>query len=181
VATSSLRRRAQLLYRRPDLQIVPIRGNVETRLNKITVEDLDAAVLAEAGMVRLGLADRITEILDSRWILPAVGQGALGLECRVDDVSTKDILEELDDTAARAAITAERALLHALGGGCQAPLGALGRIVNQRIVLRAAVLDSQGRLRIEAQMEDSWIQAEALGQRLAKELLSSGAAELFRK
>ena len=115
VATSSLRRRAQLLHRRPDLKLIDIRGNVETRLRKLEEQNLDATILAEAGLVRLGLADRITEILDPSWMLPAVGQGALGLECRAED-DTLGLLRGLDDAATRQAVLAERAFLRAMGG-----------------------------------------------------------------
>jgi hydroxymethylbilane synthase len=158
---------------------MPIRGNVETRLNKLAGEEFDALVLAEAGIVRLGLGNRISEILDSGWMLPAVGQGALGLECRLNDVLTKSIVEKLDDPATRASVTAERALLHALGAGCQVPLGALGIVLDQKLVLRAAVLDQEGCQRIEAQLEDTPSHAEELGRRLATQLMSNGADKLL--
>src|SRR5262249_12129491 len=124
VASSSLRRKAQLLHHRPDLKLIDIRGNVETRLRKLQEQDLDPTILAEAVRRRLGLAERITEILDPSWMLPAVGQGALGLECRADDVPTLAVLRQLDDTATHAAVLAERAFLRAMGGGCQVPMGA---------------------------------------------------------
>src|SRR4051812_15000219 len=144
VATGSLRRRAQLLHRRPDLRLADIRGNVETRLRKLRDEGYDALVLAEAGLERLGLAGVVTEVLDPAWMLPAVGQGALGLECRSDDAETLRLLAALDDPATRAAVEAERALLFHLGGGCQVPLGALGKVLGETLALRAAVLAADG-------------------------------------
>src|SRR5439155_24744490 len=124
VATSSLRRRAQALHRRPDLTLTDIRGNVETRLRKLAEQGLDALILAQAGLERLGLQAAIAETLDPAWMLPAVGQGALGLECRTDDPRTRELLMRLDDPSTHRAVLAERALLRHLGGGCQVPLGA---------------------------------------------------------
>ena len=109
VATSSLRRRAQALHRRPDLKLTTIRGNVETRLRKLDEQGLDAIILAQAGLERLGLATHITEVLDPSWMFPAVGQGALGLECRADDAATRELLEPLNDGRTRQAVLAERA------------------------------------------------------------------------
>src|SRR5204862_1117599 len=142
VATSSLRRRAQLLHRRPDLKLIDIRGNVETRLRKLEEQGLDATILAEAGLVRLGLAHRITEVLDPSWMLPAVGQGALGLECRADDAVTRAALEPLNDPATRAAVLAERAFLREMGGGCQVPMGAHAVVDEGGLRLRVAVLSA---------------------------------------
>ena len=144
VATSSLRRRSQVLQRRPDLRLVEIRGNVDTRLRKLKDQDLDAIILAEAGLVRLGQAARITEVLDASWMLPAVGQGALGLECRADDTETRTLLAALDHADTHAAVLAERALLRGLGGGCQVPIGAAGTVHEGRLRLRAAVLTPDG-------------------------------------
>jgi hydroxymethylbilane synthase len=175
VATSSLRRRAQLLHRRPDLKLVPIRGNVETRLRKLTEEGLDALILAQAGLERLALAEQITEVLDPAWMLPAVGQGALGLECRAEDTSTLQLLAELDHAPTRYAVFAERALLRGLGGGCQVPIGAMSRHEGNLLALRGVVLDPEGKVRLEAQLMDSAEKAEDLGYRLARELLERGA------
>src|SRR5687767_10218894 len=110
VASSSLRRRAQLLHRRPDLKLIDIRGNVDTRLRKLDEQGLDATILAQAGLVRLGLSQHITEVLDPAWMLPAVGQGALGLECRADDAETRALLDGLNDPATYYAVLAERAM-----------------------------------------------------------------------
>src|SRR6516165_3484020 len=150
VATSSLRRKAQLLHRRPDLKLVDIRGNVETRLRKLTEQNLDATILAQAGLVRLGLADCITEVLDDAWMLPAVGQGALGIECRDDDAATRQLLAAIDDAATRHAVQAERAMLRSLGGGCHVPIGAKTSLAGGAITLQGVVLSPDGRRRINA-------------------------------
>lgn len=170
VATSSLRRRAQMLHRRPDLQLIDIRGNVETRLRKLEEQNLDATILAEAGLKRLGLANRITEILDPTWMLPAVGQGALGLECRTSDEVTRGILAKLDDKATRLAVLAERAFLRAMGGGCQVPMGALATMIDGRLAIRVAVLSEDGSKRLAASGEAIPEQAESLGENLARQL-----------
>jgi hydroxymethylbilane synthase len=180
VGTSSLRRRAQALHRRPDLQPVNLRGNVETRLRKLAEQGLDAIILAQAGLERLGLAARITEILDPDWMLPAVGQGALGLECRADDSSTLDLLSPLNDLAIRQAVLAERALLRSLGGGCLVPIGAAASVSTDQLHLRGAVLAAAGTKRIAGEVSGRAAQAEDLGQRLADELLARGARELLR-
>jgi hydroxymethylbilane synthase len=179
VATSSLRRRAQLLHRRPDLQLVNIRGNVETRLRKLAETGLDALVLAQAGLERLGLGDRITEILDPAWMLPAVGQGALGLECRADDADTFCLLQRLDDPATHQAVLAERALLRGLGGGCQVPIGAVTKIEGEVLTLRGMVISPDGSWRIEDQLSGPATVADELGRRLAELLLEQGARQFL--
>jgi hydroxymethylbilane synthase len=179
VATSSLRRKAQLLHRRPDLKLIDIRGNVETRLRKLVEQDLDATILAQAGLVRLGLADQITEVLEQTWMFPAVGQGALGLECRADDAATRALLDRLNDAATRWAVLAERAMLRGLGGGCQVPIGALTKIAGNVLTLRGVVLPPDGSKRIEAEIAGPSEQAEMLGQKLADQLRGQGAAELL--
>jgi hydroxymethylbilane synthase len=181
VATSSLRRRSQALHRRPDLRLVDIRGNVDTRLRKLREQDLDALILAQAGLVRLGLAAVITEVLDPAWMLPAVGQGALGLECRADDPDTRGLLGLLDDPLTRQAVLAERALLRGLGGGCQVPIGAAAVVRDGELRLRGAVLPPDGSRRIEAELTGPAAEAEALGLRLAQELLARGARELLTR
>jgi hydroxymethylbilane synthase len=180
VATSSLRRKAQLLHRRPDLKLLDIRGNVETRLRKLVEQDLDATILAQAGLVRLGLASEITEVLDPTWMFPAVGQGALGLECRSDDEATRTILDRLNDAPTRWAVLAERAMLRGLGGGCQVPIGARTQIANGVLTLRGVVLPPDGRRRVEAEIAGPMEQAESLGQALADRLRERGADELLK-
>ncbi len=179
VATSSLRRRSQLLHRRPDLRIESVRGNVETRLRKLDEQGLDALILAEAGLRRLGLEKHITEILDRQWLLPAVGQGALGLECRADDEASRRLLEGLNDPATRACVLAERAFLRGLGGGCLVPIGALGTVEGERLHLRGCVLSSDGQRRIDGEADGPAAAAEEVGQRLADDLLGHGARELL--
>lgn len=179
VGTSSLRRQAQLLQRRPDLKLVNLRGNVETRLRKLEDQGLDAIVLAEAGLVRLGLQQHITEILDRSWMLPAVGQGALGLECRTDDLPTRSLLEHLNHAETQAAVLAERAMLRGLGGGCAVPIGAASNVANGILTLRGVVLPPDGSQRVEAETAGPLEKCESLGERLARELLARGARELL--
>ncbi|MFL5343056.1 MAG: hydroxymethylbilane synthase [Gemmataceae bacterium] len=179
VATGSTRRRALLRHRRPDLRLEEIRGNVETRLRKLTDLDLDGLILAQAGLERLGLAQAITESLDQSWMLPAVGQGALGLECRTDDAETQHLLSWLDDPAARQAVMAERAFLLALGGGCQMPIAAAGRVTEDGLQLRGAVLSEDGARRIDGDIAGPAHRAEQLGIELAQQLLKQGAKALL--
>jgi hydroxymethylbilane synthase len=175
IATSSLRRRSQALHRRPDLKLVDMRGNVETRLRKLIDENLDGLILAQAGLLRLELRDRITEILDPTWMLPAVGQGALGIECRSDDNATLQLLQPLNHAMTRQAVFAERAMLRELGGGCMVPIGAAASVEHGKLKIRGAVLSSDGRQRVETSAEGSPDDAEALGIWLAMELRRGGA------
>lgn len=180
VATGSLRRRAQALHRRPDLRIVDIRGNVETRLRKLDEQEPDALILAQAGLERLGLAETITEVLNPTWMLPAVGQGALGLECRVEDQATRDLVQRLNDPPTFHAVLAERAFLRTLQGGCQVPIGALGVVTGETLTLRGAVLAPDGGRRVEGATRGISAGAEELGRDLAMELLARGAGELLQ-
>jgi hydroxymethylbilane synthase len=179
VATSSLRRRAQLLNRRRDLRIEEIRGNVETRVRKLNESQLDALVLAQAGLERLGLESLIGEILPWEWMMPAVGQGALGFECRAADVETSYLLGRLDHVASHRAVLAERAFLRSLGGGCQVPVGAHSTVTGEQLILDGAVLDPAGTERIAGRVEGPIAQPEALGERLARDLLFKGAGQLL--
>jgi hydroxymethylbilane synthase len=179
VATSSLRRQAQIRHHRPDLHLCDIRGNVETRLRKLVEQDLDALILARAGLERLGLAEHITEILDPAWMLPAVGQGALGLECREEDGATREALARLDHAPTHAAVLAERSLLRSLGGGCQVPIGAETSLADEILTIRGVVLDPTGKHRIEGTISGPTTAAEQLGCRLADDLLARGARELL--
>lgn len=179
IGTSSLRRRAQVLNRRPDLRLVDLRGNIDSRLRKLDAQSLDAIILAEAGLVRLGLADRITELLDQSWMLPAVGQGAIGLECRTADLATRHLVEALRDSDTFTRVTAERAMLYTLGGGCLVPIGVTSKIADGVLTLRGAVLSADGKRRIVATHTGPADTPLAVGQELAAMLLSEGAAELL--
>ena len=167
------------MNRRPDLSLIDLRGNVDTRLRKLEEQDLDAIVLAEAGLVRLGLADRIAELLDPSWMLPAVGQGAIGLECRSSDDTTRHFVEALRDPETFARVLAERAMLATLGGGCLVPIGATSRSADGRLTLRGAVLSPDGRRRIVATHTGVASAPLAVGQELAAMLLAEGAGELL--
>jgi hydroxymethylbilane synthase len=179
VGSSSLRRRAQILYRRPDVKLVDMRGNVETRLRKLLDADLDAIILAQAGLERLSLGEHITEILDTSWMLPAVGQGALGLECRSEDARTRSLLEKINDPATHRAVLAERALLRTLGGGCQVPIGALTSVRGDQLTLRGVVLSPNGRERVEGEVTRSLEEPETVGRLLAENLLARGARQIL--
>jgi hydroxymethylbilane synthase len=179
VATGSSRRRAQLLHRRSDLQLVDIRGNVETRLRKLREQELDGLVLAEAGLERLALRQEITEILDPSWMLPAVGQGALGLECRMDDMDTLAIVRQLNHVPTMQAVLAERAFLRTLGGGCLLPIASLGRVEQDNLTLRGVVCSPDGRQRLADSVTGHADVAEQLGQELADRLLQQGARQLL--
>jgi len=179
VGTGSLRRRVQLLHRRPDLEVVPLRGNVDTRLKKLESLGLDALILAAAGLNRLGLGHVYRGCVPEAHMLPAVGQGALGLEVRTADHGLRELLAFLDHPPTRLAITAERAFLEALGGGCHNPIAALGEVVGQRIALQGLVASpaGEGVLRDRAEGEDP----EATGQALARKLLEQGAGEILKQ
>jgi hydroxymethylbilane synthase len=179
VGTGSLRRRAQLLHARPDLVVEEVRGNVDTRLRKLDEGQFEAIVLAQAGLRRLGLADRISSVLPFELMLPAVGQGALGIECRQNDDDTLAALRPLDDPATHAAVTAERALLARLRGGCMAPIGANARAEGDKLQLDAVVLNGDGTKRLHASGAVDAEYAEQLGKRVAESLIEQGAAELI--
>lgn len=179
VGTGSLRRRAQLLHARPDLQLLEVRGNVETRLRKLDEGQYDALSLAEAGLRRLGLEDRINYVLQPPEFLPAVGQGALGLECRSDDTRLIEILERLCDTVTLAAVTAERRVLADLRAGCHAPLGVHTHHSDGQLHLQAVVLSPDGRERVFAEATGTIDQAHDLGISVAADLLQQGADELI--
>lgn len=180
IATSSLRRQAQLLRRRPDLQIESVRGNVETRIRKMHEEGFDGMILAVAGVERLGLTNDVREILAEELILPAVGQGALGIECRSVDEEIVSILRPLEDADTRACVEAERAFLRTIQGGCQVPVGASTSIFDETLHLRAIVLSPDGQKWNEDSIAGAPAEAELLGRELADEMIADGAAELFR-
>jgi hydroxymethylbilane synthase len=177
VGTSSLRRSAQLAALRPDLEIRSIRGNVDTRIRKVTDGEYDAAVLAAAGIRRLGLEDVVSEWLSHETMLPAPGQGALAIQCRADDDGMRALLGELDDATARAETTAERAFLRAVGGGCAAPVAALATTTTTpRVRLQGLVASVDGREVVRVIGEGA---PQEVGERLAKEALSLGADRIL--
>lgn len=179
LGTGSLRRQAQLLHARPDLQLLEIRGNVETRLRKLDAGEYDAIVLAVAGLERLGLAGRITQPLQPPVMFPAVGQGALGLECRADDDWLRTILSGINDPKTFAAVTAERSLLADLRAGCHAPLGVATCLNGDQLTLEAVVLSPDGISRIHASATRSTSAAKELGQVVAAALREQGADALI--
>ncbi len=181
VGTSSLRRQSQLLHARRDLQLLELRGNVDTRVEKLKRGDYDAIVLAKAGLDRLGLSANISQVLPPELSLPAAGQGAIGIEARASDSETLRVLTSLDDAETRSAVAAERAALAALGGGCQVPIGAWGRLEGGKLALDVAVLSPDGTHRLWEKDSAPPQEAEALGQRVAQKLLASGATALLER
>lgn len=184
IGTGSLRRKAQLLHIRPDLVIDDIRGNLDTRLRKLDEGQYDAIILAEAGLRRLGWGDRITAVLAKSEMLPAVGQGALGLETRADDATTQDIISPLNHADSLLSVIAERSLLFALRAGCLAPVGAWGRFDDtRRLTLDAVVLSGQGETRLfetdASAPQPTFDQAAELGRKVAQRLLDRGATQLI--
>jgi hydroxymethylbilane synthase len=178
VGTTSLRRRAQLLARRPDLDVKDLRGNVDTRIRRLREGAFDAILLARAGLVRLGRADEVTETLEPEVLLPAPGQGAIAIECRATDARTAEAVAALDHPQTARAVTAERAFLAALHGGCNVPLGAYAEPDARGLRLRALVAREDGSRVVRG--ERSGDDAAALGRALADDLLAQGAAELLR-
>ena len=174
IGTGSPRRKAQLLSWRPDLEIVPLRGNVNTRLEKISREGLAGTILAQAGLLRLGKEEHITELVDTSVILPAVGQGALALVCRRDDDRFREQLLTLDDQPSREAIQAERAFLRRLRGGCQVAAGALAHIEGESIRVEGVLASEDGASCLRANRAGAVEDGPRLGSELAEELLESG-------
>jgi len=181
VGTSSLRRQAQLRHHRPDLDIRDLRGNVDTRLRKVESGEYDAIVLSKAGLDRLGWSQKITEPLSLEISLPAVGQGAIAIECRLKDTEAADILGKLDDDETRTAIIAERALLAALQGGCQVPLGAWARMERGELVMDAVVCSVDGVQYVRQRATAPPDQAAQLGEQMAKLLAEGGARSILEE
>jgi hydroxymethylbilane synthase len=181
VGTSSLRRQSQLLHARGDLRIIELRGNVDTRIEKLKRGDYDAIVLAKAGLDRLGLSSHITEVLATDICLPAAGQGAIGIEARADDSETLSVLGVLNDPETRSGVEAERAALAALEGGCQVSIGTWGRVEGGKLVLEVVVLSPDGAQRIHEKGWGAPEEAKAVGERVAVKLLDRGAAALLAR
>jgi len=178
IGTSSLRRQAQLAARRPDLSIQSLRGNVITRLHKLDDQQYDAIILAASGLKRLGLGARIKTELSPQQSLPAVGQGALGIECRSDDSHMKALISPLSDASSALCVSAERAMNRRLHGGCQVPVAGYAQLVGEEIVLRGLVASLDGRQLIEASARGR--SPDAVGCEVAEQLLAAGAEDILR-
>lgn len=182
IGTSSLRRRAQLLSYRPDFHIIPLRGNVDTRVRKLDTMGLDAIVLAAAGVKRMNMEGRISQFISPEVCLPAIGQGALGIETRIADDEVNQYLSIIDHEATHLSIVAERAFLRRLEGGCQVPIGAWGSVSDQGwLTLKGFVGDLDGRKSIKGEIEGEMGKAQELGMTLAENLLFRGADEILRE
>ena len=179
VGTSSLRRIAQLKHLRPDVRIKDLRGNVDTRLRKLDAGEFDAVILASAGLRRLGFGARISAAIETEEMLPAVSQGALGIETRADDTETNAIVSRLDDRETRAAVLAERALLRSLGGGCQVPIAAHATVGGGRLRLDGLVASLDGARVLRDSIEGDAGEAVAVGEALAAHMIERGAASLL--
>lgn len=180
VGTSSLRRKCQILQLRPDLEIIDLRGNVGTRLSKLDDGLYDAIILASAGLKRLGLADRIRHSLDPVISLPAVGQGALGLECRENDHELLALIQPLQHQETSICVRAERAFNAYLEGGCQVPIAGYATLVNAQLKIEGRVGSVDGKTLLKETLEGSADEAEQLGEQLAQRLLAQGAGELLK-
>jgi hydroxymethylbilane synthase len=181
IGTSSLRRKAQLLLYRDDLDVVDMRGNVETRLRKLESGQVDALVLAAAGLERLGLQDRVSEILTQDVMIPAAGQGILAIAMRIDDNKTQRLVDAFEDPNARAAGACERGFLAALGGGCQAPAGALAEVIGSSIVITGIIVSPDGIDVYKGDHEGKKSAAAQIGKRLAIDLLDQGGDRVVRR
>lgn len=179
LGTSSLRRKAQILARRPDLVIENLRGNVDTRLRKLDGGEYDAIVLAVAGLKRLGLGERISEVLSREICLPAVGQGALAIETRAGDMEVLNIVACLEDKNTRDAVTAEREFLRILEGSCQVPVGVFGQVHDGKLTLKAAIFSTDGTKALKDEAQGSLAEAGELGRQLAKKMLSAGGRDIL--
>lgn len=179
LGTCSLRRAAQMLRRRPDLKIVEIRGNVQTRLKKLDEQNMDATMLAYAGLLRLEMKNTATHVLGPDECLPAIGQGILGVETRADDTATNALVEKLDDAAARVAATTERAFLRTLQGGCQVPIAGHATLDGDRVSLRGLVASLDGTTVIEERAEGAASAGATMGTELAQRLLDAGAKAIL--
>jgi hydroxymethylbilane synthase len=181
LGTSSLRRRAQLLHWRPDLSIVPVRGNLDTRLRKLESGGLDALVVAAAGLMRMGWEGRISDIIPPEISLPAVGQGALGVEMRRDDAEARHFFQPLTCAATQAAVSAERAFLARLQGGCQVPIAAWATVDGNQLCLRGMISDSDGRTLLQGERYGLAHAPDPVGAGLAEDLLQRGGEVILRE
>ena len=181
VGTGSLRRQAQLRHLRPDIDLRDLRGNVDTRLRKVESGEYEAVVVSKAGLDRLGFSQRISEVLSPEVCMPAVGQGAIAVECRLKDREAEELLAPLDDAETRAAVIAERALLGALHGGCQVPMGAWARIERNELVMDACVCSVDGSQYVKQRATAPPDQATRLGEHMARLLIDAGAQSILEE
>jgi hydroxymethylbilane synthase len=181
IGTSALRRQAQLLKVRPDMEMVIIRGNVETRMKKLETENLDAVILAAAGLKRLGYTDSIVEYLPTDLSLPAIGQGALGIECRLDNDEVKETIAFFNHPATSAAVRAERALLWRCEGGCQVPIAAFGEVTGDKMTLTGFIASVDGKTSVKDSIAGPASDAEKLGIALAEKLLAAGGHDILKE
>ncbi|MBM4329820.1 MAG: hydroxymethylbilane synthase [Deltaproteobacteria bacterium] len=179
VGTSSLRRQAQLLYLRPDLKIVPLRGNLDTRIKKLSSLNLDAVILASAGLRRMGWEDRVSEFFEPEVMLPAIGQGVLAIEARVKDERVHHLLAFLNHLPTQLSLMAERAFLKRLGGGCQVPIAGLAQVSADRLHLTGLVATLDGQKVVRGKVEGHLSKGEDIGGELAEELMEKGAREIL--
>lgn len=179
IGTGSMRRAAQLLAILPDLAIVSLRGNLETRLKKIETENLHGVIVAAAGMKRMGLTEKISQYLPVETMLPAVGQGALGLEIRADNIKIKEILAKINHLPTYTEVTSERSFLRHLGGGCRLPIAALGKVEGDKLSLEGLVAAPQGASIIRDKVQGAVFEAEELGKQLAKIILERGGKKFL--
>ena len=180
IGTGSLRRISQLMNYRSDLELVPLRGNLETRLNKLETEGLDAIILAAAGLIRMGWNDRITEIISPEILLPAMGQGAVGIEARKNDVDNQILLADMDDEETHYTLDAERALVRQLQGGCNVPIGAFATLDEEQITLTGLVASLDGKTLYKKKMTDIKTNAIVLGTKIGEELIAMGGDRIMQ-
>ncbi|HBP12259.1 MAG TPA: hydroxymethylbilane synthase [Nitrospina sp.] len=181
IGTGSLRRASQLLHYRPDLNLIPLRGNVETRIKKLETEGLDAIILATAGLIRLGWGDKITEIISPEILLPAMGQGAVGIEARKHDVDNQILLADMDDENTHLALDAERAVVTQLEGGCNVPIGAFATIEGNEMTLRGLVASLDGKTLYKKELKGDKVNAVALGNEMGNALLDMGGDKIMHE
>jgi hydroxymethylbilane synthase len=180
IGTSSLRRQCQIKEVYPKAEILTLRGNVNSRLAKLDTSEYDAIILASAGLIRLGLSERITQRLDSKISLPAIGQGAIGIECRIDDHKLNDMLSKLHHRETGICVAAERAMNARLNGGCQVPIAGFAEIHNDELFMRGLVGSPDGRLMYRSEYSGKLQQAEAVGIAIAEDLLTQGADKILQ-
>jgi len=180
IGTSSLRRECQLKEKFPDAQVMPLRGNVNTRLAKLDAGDYDAIILASAGLKRLGMANRITQSLDASVSLPAIGQGAIGIECRIDDVEINAMLTALHDAETGLCVVAERAMNARLNGGCQVPIAGFALLQGEQLFMRGLVGNPDGSVIYRSERSGGLNQGAVIGRLIAEDLLAQGADKVLQ-